>query len=163
MAASLLVAAAAWSELAPPATSAETFLTEDVAAGTRLEPGHVEVRRVPSGTLRTVEPAGVAVTDLRAGDPLVESMISEVVPPPGWVVIEAPVPSHARPGAQATAIVLEDGAAPIEFPARVMHRAEQDPLGGGSGTLAVPADWLGSAAAASAEGRLVIGVEGPSR
>lgn len=159
LAASLLVAAAAWSELAPPPTSPATFLAEDVAAGTSLEDRHVERRSIPAGALTTVEPSGVAATDLLAGDPLVESMTVEVTVPPGWVVIEAAVPSHAAPGASATAIVVEQGAAPVEFPALVVARGGEDAFGGGSGTIAVPAEWLGPAAAASAGGRLMIGVE----
>lgn len=159
LAASLLVAVAAWSELAPPPTTESTFLAEDVAAGTPLEDHHIERRPVPVGVVSTVEPGGVAATDLRAGDPLVESMVTEVAVPPGWVVIEAAVPSHAPPGAPATAIILGEGSAPIEFSAVVVGEGTTDPFGDASGTLAVPRQWVGPAAAAAAENRLVIGVE----
>lgn len=159
LAASVLVIVAAWSELAPPPTTESTFLVEDVAAGTPVEDHHVERRPVPVGVLATVEPSGVAATDLRAGDPLVESMVTEVAVPPGWVVIEAAVPTHASPGASATAIIVGEGSAPIEFPAVVIGEGSSDPFGEASGTLAVPGEWIGPAAAAGAEGRLVIGVE----
>lgn len=163
LAATLLVAVAAWSELAPPPTSREVFLVEDVSAGTPLEPHHVERRPLPAGTIDTVEPEGVAAADLKAGDPLVESMVMVVVVPAGWVVLETAVPSHAAPGAPARGIILGEGSAPLEFPALVVRQGSSDPLDGGSGTLAVPAEWIGPAAAASTAGRLVIGVETPDR
>lgn len=159
LAASLLVIVAAWSELAPPPTTESTYLVEDVAAGTPLEEHHVERRSIPVGLLATVEPTGVAASDLQAGDPLVESMVTEVTVPPGWVVIEAAVPPHASPGAPATAIVVGEGSAPIQFQAVVVGVGSSDPFGDGSGTLAVPSEWIGPAAAAAAEDRLVIGVE----
>ncbi|MFP3913412.1 MAG: SAF domain-containing protein [Actinomycetota bacterium] len=161
--AAALVAVAAWSELAPPATTTANYLTRDIPAGTSLTPEHVEERRVPTGAVDTVEPSGVAATDLAAGDPLVASMITRVAVPAGWMVIEAPVPAHASPGAHATAVILEDGSAPVEFPSLVVRVEDADPLGGASGTLAVPPEWLGPAAAASAEGRLLIGVETHAR
>lgn len=163
VAAASLVAVAAWSELAPPPTVSLAFLVADVAAGTPLGPEHVEYRTVPDGSIETVEPSGVATTDLWTGDPLVASMVTEPVIPPDWLVIEAPIPSHAPPGASATAIILGDGSAPVEFEATVVHRGSDDPFGTGIGALAVPAEWVGQAAAATAEGRLVIGVEASGR
>lgn len=159
LAAVLLVIVAAWSELAPSPTTRSAFLVADVAAGTPLEDHHVELRSVPVGVVATVEPTGVAATDLRAGDPLVGSMVAEVVVPPGWVVIETAVPAHASPGASATAIIVGEGSAPIELPAVVVGASRSDPFGEASGTLAVPGEWTGPAATAAAEGRLVIGVE----
>lgn len=161
--AAVLVLAAAWSELAPPPTTTARFLAEDVAVGTPLEDHHVERRSVPAGVVSTVEPRGFAATHLRAGDPLVESMVVEAVVPSGWVVIEAPVPPHAAPGRAATAVVVEAGTAPIEIPAQVVGRASADSFGSASGTIAVPEEWIGPAAAASAEGRLVIGVDSPEQ
>lgn len=161
--AGILVAVAAWSELAPPPHSSAYFLVENVAAGTPLGSEHVEARPVPAGTLQTVAPRGMAAVDLVSGDPLVASLMTEVSVPSGWVVIEGPVPSHALPGASATAILVGDGAAPVEFPALVVGRGESDPLSGNSGTLAVPGEWIGPAAAAVTEGRLVIGVAAPDR
>lgn len=162
-AASLLVMAAAWSELAPPPTAESVFMAEDVAAGTPLEERHVERRPVPTGLFPTVEPHGLAATHLQAGDPLVGSMITEVAVPTGWVTLEASVPSHASPGARATAVVVDGGTAPIEFPALVVGQGASDPFGEGGGTIAVPGEWVGPAAAAAAESRLVIGVESPGQ
>lgn len=161
--AALLVLVAAWSELAPPPTTPAVFLTTDVAVGTPLDDSHVTRRQVPRGAVETVEPVGVAAADLRAGDPLVASMVAEASIPAGWVLIEAPVPAHAAPGSEATGVIVGDGAAPVEFPALVVAAGAGDPFGGSTGTLAVPAEWIGPAAAASAAGRLVVGVQAATR
>lgn len=159
-----LVLVAAWSEFSPPPTMTATFLITDVAVGTPLAPEHVEERTVPATMdLETIEPAGFATTDLTSGDPLLASMATEVSTPAGWMVIEAPVPAHARPGNEATGVILDDGSAPIEFAALVMETGGSDPFGGSIGTLAVPPEWMAAAAAAAAGGRLVVGVEAAGR
>lgn len=159
LAGALLVAVAAWSELAPPSTAAVPYLAVDVPAGTRIESEHLTYREVPSGVVPEVEPeGGVAATDLRAGDPLVPSMLSEVSVPDGWLLIEAPVPDHAPPGTSAVAVVLGEDSPPREIPARVVDRGEADAFGDSRGTIAVPAEAVGEAAAAVADGRLVVGV-----
>lgn len=162
-AAAVLVAVALWSELSPPPTTTISVLVEDVAAGTPLEAHHVRSRQVPAGTVETVEPSGVAATDLHAGDPLVASLVTEVELAPGWIVIEAPIPETAHPGASATGIILDSDAAPVEFPALVVTAAGADPLDDSAGSLAVPPEWVASAAAAVARGELVVGVGVPSR
>lgn len=163
VAAAALVAVAAWSELAPPPTSEQNFLVEEVAAGTRVESHHVERRSVPVGVVETVEPSGVAASDLQAGEPLVASMLTDIEIPQGWVVLSASVPSHAPPGGSATAIIVGRDTAPMEFPALVVAAGTTDPFGEDGGTVAVPAEWVGAAASASAENRLVIGVDSPGR
>src|SRR5690606_21475353 len=159
-AAALLVLAAAWSEFAPQPTVPAVFLATDVEIGTPLDESHVTRRRVPAGVVDTIEPSGVAAVDLHAGEPLVYSMVATAPIPSGWLLIEAPVPGHAPPGAEATGVILGgEGATPVEFPALVIDAAGDDPFGGSLGTLAVPPEWIGAAAAASASGRLVIGVQ----
>jgi hypothetical protein len=154
----LLVMLAAWSEFSPPPTTTLTFLAVDVAAGTPLDESLVVRRRIPATDINTVDPVGVAAVDLKAGDPLLDHMVTEVVVPAGWNVIEAPVPDHAVPGAPATGVILADGSAPIEFPALVVGSSGSDPFDGTDGSLAVSPEWTAAAAAAAAEGRLVIGV-----
>lgn len=161
--ATLLAVVAVVTELSPPPTVEATFLAVDVAAGTRLEPSMVTSRRIPAGAVETVDPLGHAAADLLAGDPLVPSMLTEVSIPDRWVVLEAPLPQHARPGDRATGVVVDPDGAPIEFAAMVVDRPVVDTFGSGLGTIAVPADWLGVAATAVATGRLVVGVEGGSR
>ena len=164
-AAAALVALALWSEFAPPTAATLTFLAVDVAAGTPLTEDLVERRQVPTPGFATAEPTGVAVIDLAAGEPLVASMISETVIPDGWLLISAPMPGHAAPGLRATGVILpsgEDGA-PITFPALVVDVGAGDAFADDSGTLAVPPEWLGPAATAAGSGRLVVGVESPTR
>jgi hypothetical protein len=161
LAAGLLVAAAAWSEFAPPPGVEITVLARDVPAGTRLGPDVVETRRVSEPGFETVTPEGVALIDLKAGDPLLSTMLTEVSIPPDWVTIDAELPKQARPGQAAVAVVIgsEDGTAPVEFPAVVVEAGESDAFGSGAGSIAVPAQWVAVAGEAVAQGRLVVGVE----
>lgn len=157
------MAIALWMEFTPEPTVELLVLTDDVAAGTPLEPEHVRTTRVQDTGIATVEPEGVAATDLKAGDPLIASVVTQVAIPSGWVVIEAPVPVHAPPGAAATAVVVSSLEAPVTFQAMVTTGAGEDTFGPGTGTIAIPAEWVAVAAAAAARGELVIGVGGPSR
>lgn len=158
LAATALVAVTAWVELAPPPGVPHYFLTNDVAAGTRLTASMVEVRHVAAPGFETVSATGMAIVDLRAGDPLTPAVISEVVVPPDWALIAAPLPDHAVPGASATGLILDPEGTPLEFPALVVTAGGDDPFGPGGGTLAVPPAWLSRAAAAVAEDRLVVGI-----
>lgn len=157
-AAALVVAVAAWSEFSPPPTTTLAFMATDVPAGTRLDPSHVTRRQVPLTGVVTVEPEGVAAIDLRAGDPLLASMVAEVEVPEDWNLISAPVPAHAVPGVEATGVILEEEQPPVEFPAVVVSPGTADAFGDSSGTVAVSPEWTAAAAAAAAAGRLVIGV-----
>lgn len=161
----LLVLVAAWSEFAPPPATTMAFLSTDVTAGTLLTDDLIERRRVTSPGFTTVDPQGVAVTDLKAGDPLVASMIAKTTIPDGWLLIAAPLPHHARPGMPATGVILpeDDVGEPAQFPAFVVESSSTDPFGEATGTLAVPEQWLGRAAAAAGSGRLVVGVEASAR
>lgn len=154
----LLVVLAGWSEFSPPPSTTLTFLAVDVAAGTPLDESLVVRRRIPATDISTVDPVGVAAVDLEAGDPLLDTMVTEVAVPKGWNVIEAPIPDHAVPGAAATAVILTEGSVPIEFPALVVTSSGVDPFDEAGGSLAVSPEWTAAAAAAAAEGRLVIGV-----
>lgn len=139
-----------------------SFMTVDVAAGSPLTSDIVEQRVVPAGSAVEVEPDGVAAVDLRTGDLLTEAVVRQLSIPSGWMVIEAPIPSHALPGDDATGVILTE-TEPFEFPAIVAGAAGADAFGQAAGTLAVPGEWMARAAAASAEGRLVIGVEAAAR
>ncbi len=160
LAAGLLIAAAAWSEFAPPPGVEITVLARDVSAGTTLGPDLVQTRRVPEPGFDTVAPHGVALIDLQAGDPLLPTMVSEVVVPTGWVTIDAELPKQAQPGQAAVAVVITtgEGASPIEFPAIVVEAGAPDAFGTGAGSIAVPSDRVAQAGEAVAEGRLVVGV-----
>lgn len=161
LAAGILVAAAAWSEFAPAPGVEITVLATDVTAGTLLVPDLVETLRVADPGFETVAPHGVAQVDLRAGDPLLASMIGEASVPTDWVSIDAEVPEGARPGQAAVAIVTAaaDGNQPTEFPALVVKSARQDAFGDRIGSIAVPPEWAARAGQALAEGRLVIGIK----
>jgi len=159
LAGAVVVAVAAWSELSPPPTAEVPYLAVDVPAGTRIGREHLSYREVPAGVVPDVGLDGkVAATDLRAGDPLVPSLLAETAVPDGWLLIDAPVPDHAPPGTPAVGIVLRGDAAPLEIPALVVARGSEDAFGDSQGTIAVPADVFADAAAAVAEGRLVVGV-----
>lgn len=160
IAAGALLAVAAWSELSPPPTTNAVFLATDVSAGTPLAPDLVERRRVPVGTVDTVEPEGLAAVDLSTGDPLLASMVTRLSIPDGWMKIEAPVPAGSAPGTPAILVIHGDGTPPLEVEAMVVESERDDPFVNASGVVAIPAEWMAAAAAAVAEGRTVIGVSG---
>lgn len=165
LAAGILIAGAAWSEFAPTPGVEVTVLATDVAAGTPLVPDLVETHRMADVGFETVKPHGVAVIDLKAGDPLLPSMVSEVAIPVGWVSIDADLPEGARPGQAAVAIVTAagEGTRPLEFPGIVVEAGREDGFGAGAGSIAVPPEWAAPAAQAVVEGRLVIGVTSAHR
>jgi len=163
LAAVCLVLLAAWSEFTPPATESANYLAVDVAAGTALGPELIRERQIPVGTVETVDPGGVAVTDLSAGDPLVASMVTDVAVPAGWMLIDAPVPAGTSPGTPARAVIRGDGSAPLEVDALVVRAEADDPFETTSGVVAVPAEWMAVAATAAAEGRMVMGVAAGGR
>jgi hypothetical protein len=158
--ATVLVGFSLWSELAPPGGTPHTFLSRDIAAGTPLTADVVETRLVPDLGFETETPTGVAAVDLRAGDPLLAAAMTEVVVPDGWVMLEAPIPSHARAGSPAAALILpgEGESVTVELPAVVVATAPDDVFGVSAGTLAVPPEWFARAATAAAAERLVIGI-----
>lgn len=158
-----LVVAAAWSEFSPPATVEVPFLTVDLPAGSPITADALTLRPMPAPGLPPPPSGGVAAIDLRAGDPLVASMVATVAIPSGWFVIPAEVPPDAPPGATAIGVVLPDlpGLAPVSLEAIVVTGAPDDPFGPGSGSVAVPPASVALAAAASSSGRLVIGFQAP--
>ena len=160
LAAAVVIAFAAWTEFAPRPFSEIAVLNQDVAAGTPLTDEMVDTRRMPDPGFATVEPHGIAATGLNAGDPLLASMLTEIAVPPGWVALEAALPSGAWPGARATGVILaaEPGQATETFPAVIVETGN-DAFGTGTGSVAVPPEWIAAAGAAAAGGRLVIGVE----
>lgn len=165
LAAALLVAAALWVEVAPNTGALHPFLTTDLAAGDALTPDTWEMRQVPGGLFTPVEPAGWASVDLGAGEPLLASTMSATSVPPGWLVVSAPLPSHALAGRRATAVVIPAGSEgnPVTVEAVVVSGPDDEAFGDGSGALAVaPADVAVVSVAAS-QGRLVVGVSSASR
>lgn len=163
--AGLLVAAAAWSEFAPEPGVEITVVRSDVSAGAALGPDLVETVRMPDPGFETVAPHGVALIDLRAGDPLLPTMVSEVPVPLDWVTIDAPLPGRAKPGQVAVAVITTAGEAlqPVQFPAMVVAAGTSDAFGTETGAIAVPPEWVAPAGQAMAEGRLLVGVRATQR
>lgn len=157
----ILVAVAAWAEFAPSPYVEMPFLASDLPAGSPIGPSDVEMRRIPNIGLTPASTGGFAAAGLAAGDPLVASMSVDFVVPEGWFVIDAPLPSGARPGSPGTGVIL--GTSPEHasrtFPILVVSTAPADTFEAGGGTAAVPGDWVAEAAAAASAGRLVIGIE----
>jgi hypothetical protein len=158
-----LVSAAAWVEFAPRPTVDVAFLAVDVGAGEPITPDVVEFRAVPDPGFSHHRGDGFATMNLRAGDPLLPAMVTTVSVPPGWLVIEAPLPGSPIPGSQATAVILPEtpGQAPTTVAAIVLSAPGPDPFGATTGTVAIAPAHIAEAAAASASGRLVIGVATP--
>jgi hypothetical protein len=160
LAAAVLVTVAAWIELGPEATTPVWFAADDIAAGTTLTPDQFQRREVAWVGSVPARPEGVASVDISAGDPLVPSLLTEVVVPPGWMAVAAPLPPDAVTGSDATLVVLPGlpGQDAATVPALVLRPAGDDAFGDGSGTVAVPADRVTEVLVAAADDRLAAAV-----
>ncbi len=158
-----LVCVAAWTEFSPRPTVEIPFLAVDVEAGERLTPDVIQFRTVPDPGFSPHRGDGFAATDLRAGDPLLPSMVATVAIPPGWMIVDAPLPGSPVPGSQAIAVVLSEtpGRPATTFSAVIVSGPGAEPFGAALGTVALPPAYLAEAAAAVASGRLVVAVTSP--
>lgn len=154
-AATLLMAVALWVDLRPDPSVDHAFAAVDIEAGTALQPGDLEVRRVPSGMLPEVDSAGTARVDIRAGEPLLPSNVGsgDQVVPSGWWAIEVELPQDAETGAAARVVLIDSG---LQVEAMVISPPSADALGSGRGTLAIEPEHAAEAAAAAAEGRVAV-------
>lgn len=108
--ATLLVMAALWADLRPPALVDHPFLTVDVTAGTEVDAGMVTSRPVVRGTFAQVQLPATVHRDLAAGDPLSLGDAPEetgVEVPDGWLTLELAVPAGAEPGDAVVVVVAQ--------------------------------------------------------
>lgn len=155
IAAGLIVLGALWIELRPQASVEHPFATEEIAAGAEIGDWNSRLQRVPAGMLEPVTLAGVALTDIAVGEPILASTIGdrEEKTPDGWWTIEIALPGGAAPGDGAQVVLLDTGSV---VPAVVVTGVTDDPLGSGLGSVAVSGEHAAEVAAATVNGRVAV-------
>jgi hypothetical protein len=154
LAAILIVAGALWSELSD-ATEEHPFAVTAIAPGDELSSDNTEMRTVPAG-LFDPKPHGPYATRAYApGDPIIASGTSTepTVSRSDWWALEIGLPGGARVGDEVQIVLLDTG----EVVDGIVHATrDEDPLGSGTGSVAVPPGSSASVAAAASAGRAVV-------
>lgn len=154
---SLVVAALVW-DVSGRSTEPFPFAATDLARGEAITEANIEWRPVPVGELAMPDLQGVsASTEIRAGDPIVVSLVTAIPPlPPNWWTVGIPLPFGVPTGAEVR-LVFFDGSATSGI---VIQPATEDSLGLVSdGLVAVPGEVADSVALAAANGDLVVLIE----
>ena len=131
------------------------FADVRISAGESLSEANVVYRRIPSDLIEPVPVDGVALRLIEEGDPLLMTSVGpeDRSVPAGWWAIELEVPQGADRGDPARLVLLDTGEV-VE--AVVVAGLDDDPLGRGSGAVAVGPEHAASVAAAAANGRVAV-------
>ncbi|HEU4915372.1 MAG TPA: SAF domain-containing protein [Acidimicrobiia bacterium] len=158
--ATLIAAVSLWIEFRPEEMTPHPFALDDIPAGTTIDDSNTETRMVPIGTFTRVDLGQVARITIPAGDPVLFSQLGNAgtAAPKGWWSLEMPLPLGSRPG-DAALIVLLDSDQIAE--AVVIEDPGDDPLGAGTGLVAVEAGKAPDVARAAGEGRAVVMIAPP--
>jgi hypothetical protein len=158
--AALIAAVAIWIEFRPETMIPHPFALEEIAAGTAVDESNTETRMVPSGTFTSVELGQTARSTIRAGDPVLGSQLGEEgwSVPEGWWSLEMPLPPGARQGDAARIVLLDTD---VVAQGIVVEDTGEDPLGSGTGMVAVEAGRAADVARAAGEGRAVVMIAPP--
>lgn len=129
------------------------FAAESLPPGEPVDEA-VEWRDVPTGLLPTWNQpvSGIAASTVAAGDPLLPSLLAEVVVPDGWWTVPIPLPVVAPPG---TRLRVRHGSAGELIDGIVVGAGDAngfEPVG----MVAFPADAASTVAAAAANDALVV-------
>ncbi len=156
----LLIAVSLWVELRPESITTHPYLTRDVPRGESLE-GATEPRRLPAGVLDPVAETGYASRDLTAGQPLLAGDLtpSAIIVPPGWWVLDVPVPAATSAGTNIQLVILPSagGTSPEPIAGLVTAvRADEYESDEVMGSVAFPPERAATAAVAIAEDKVSV-------
>ncbi len=131
------------------------FAVETIAPGDEISDDMVEMRLVPSGLLPRVDEYGFARHAFLPHEPITPGGIANEETPsePGWWHLEIAVPRTARAGDAVQLVLIDTG---VVVAGTVRAIADDDPLGNGLGSVAIPPEQAVAVAAASANGRVVV-------
>jgi hypothetical protein len=149
----VLLVAVVW-DLWPEAVVRHPFAATRVPAGAPFE-GAIEWRTVPDGLLPEVEPVGVAMVDLAAGEPVLPSHVGRAPVPDGWWVVSLEVPSGVRVGAEVRVAVTSPGSSEAALIRGIVVAGTPDGVGA-TGGVAVPEAEAALVAAAASGGRVAV-------
>jgi hypothetical protein len=115
---------------------------------------------VPVGTFAPVELGEVTRLTIEVGDPILSSQLGDRGQgvPEGWWSLEMPLPLGSRPGDAARIVLLDSD---VVAKAMVIEDPGQDPLGSGTGLVAVETERAADVARAAGEGRAVVMIAPP--
>jgi hypothetical protein len=149
-----------WIEFRPEEMVPHPFTVDQITAGTTVDETNTETRMVPVGTFTEVELGQVARSTLPAGDPVLASQLGEEneMAPEGWWSLEMPLPIGAKRGDAARIVLLDSD---VVAEAMVIEDADEDPLGSGTGLVAVESALAPDVARAAGEGRAVVMIAPP--
>ena len=159
----LLVLVSLWLEIRPTPTVSHPFLTRDLARGEPVGEA-LEWREIPGGVLEPVAGIGLANHRLAEGQPLLQGDTVEIAlqVPPGWWVLDLPVPSEATAGTRIQLVVLpEAGHQPVPPIGGIVTAVRKAEYAGDGpvGSVAFPPDLAATAAVAIAEDRVSVLVD----
>ncbi|HEX9762175.1 MAG TPA: hypothetical protein VGA97_03655, partial [Acidimicrobiia bacterium] len=114
-----------------------------------------EMRLVPSGLLPRVDEYGFASRPFLPDEPITPGGIvpDDAPTAPGWWYLEIAVPRTAKVGDAVQLVLIDTG---VAVAGTVRSVADDDPLGSGLGSVAIPPDQAVAVAAASANGQVVV-------
>ena len=158
--AALIAAVSLWIEFRPDEMTEHPFALDEIAAGTTVDGTNTETRMVPVGMFTAVELGQVARITIPAGDPVLFSHLGDqgTAAPRGWWSLEMPLPLGSRPGDTALIVLLDSDQV---ADAVVIEDPDDDPLGAGTGLVAVEGGKAPDVARAAGEGRAVVMVAPP--
>jgi hypothetical protein len=156
----LIAAVSLWIEFRPATMEPHPFAINEISAGNAVDESNTEMRMVPVGTFAAVELGEVARLTIEVGDPILASQLGDQGQgvPEGWWSLEMPLPVGSRPGDAARIVLLDSD---VVADAMVIEDPDQDPLGSGTGLVAVEADRAAEVARAAGEGRAVVMIAPP--
>ncbi|MEX0795404.1 MAG: hypothetical protein WEB67_09080 [Acidimicrobiia bacterium] len=151
----IIAIVALWTEFRGDGMVEHPFAIETIAPGDEINDDAVEMRLVPSGLLPRIDAYGVAARTFLPDEPITPGGIATEAAPaaPGWWYLEIAVPRTARVGDPVQLVLIDTG---VAVAGTVRAVADDDPLGNGLGSVAIPPDQAVAVAAASANGRVVV-------
>ncbi len=125
-----------------------------------VDESNTETRPVPVGTFTPVELNQVALESIPAGDPVLASGVGESgqAVPRGWWSLEMPLPRGAHRGDSAQIVLLDSD---VVAAGVVVEDPGEDPLGSGTGLVAVESERAAEVARAAGEGRAMVMIAPP--
>ena len=152
-----------WLEIRPTPTVSHPYLTRDLARGAPVEEA-LEWRKISKGVLDPVPGTGFANRRLVEGQPLLkgDTVESGLQVPPGWWLLDLPLPSETAPGTRVQLVVLPDaGNQPVPPIGGIVTDVRPSEYAGDGpvGSVAFPPDLAATAAVAIAEDRISVLVD----
>lgn len=156
----VIASVALWIEFRPATTTPHPFASEDLAAGAVVDEANTEIRAVPVGTFSPVELGQTTLGPIVSGDPILASQVGEAggAAPAGWWSLEMPLPRGSHRGDGARIVLLDSD---VVAQGVVVGDPDEDPLGSGTGLIAVEPEKAPDVARAAGEGRAVVMVAPP--